>query len=1235
MKRQHSFGDGIDSGGEKSGSKEWGKRDQDGSKVRSLKNLNLEPSERINYRRSYSSKLEGGRSEDRDVRAERKNFSPEYRRKEHVDYRTDRKGFGRLDSPRKPFRDSVSERSHRSSTNGFSSPSSSSSFRRDFYDSPPKVKGFRSKRDDSTWRRSSSRERTEADARARSIPRSRSWCSRAVGARSVDKSSGASVSAIEPRKLENGENCSSEMEEGELEPEPEVEAAVTESPSKKEFEMTEAQGRNQDEEFSPYVSNEKDGEAIEGEKLEPFAEENESQLNVTAEVVEDHERRDAVADKPVEDKKQDHVNETGNESDGGIRRVDDEDKEELPKKEDVSSPSNNKDHLSKASFDSKRTDGSVNLLQDLNKQANDEGLELDEESMENDQRNNEIGNKCKQSATFMLEKPGVRLSADAGKVTEAEVGGSIGITQKAFAREDSETGKSKGKGLAIEVEEKLAVFDGLKEKDLSAFEDHRETPLGDSNDGRDVMEEMRMVGFQLFSETSLGNKSDSLGDYLEKHKNKKIKCEPLQLSLGLPDVSLTLVPQNLKPAAAPPSPSRAISEHSMPTNSFHAHAGSEGFTASISFSGSQPCLHNASCSLTQNSLEHNEHSVGSGSIFQAVDQLSQGCWQGQSLYEKMQSGHNGVMERARKTPLYQRLSQGSGDALQPLNYQEPSAFHLVNGNANFQDKIAALRGQRHVKPEESVERHTKFEGQTPFTRERFEIRRQEVAPSSTQNVGCHQTGFVHHREIDNDNSSLESKHHVLNRSEQDGTADPSSNGIKGAEKLIFDIVSEPVQAIVRRLHEMTDQSLLSLKEKVREMIVNGNVHEHLSSLQEVLEKRTDLTLETLLKCHRVQLEILVSVKTGLQAFLRQISHVPSSDLVEIFLNLKCKNLACRNILPVDDCDCKVCNQKNGFCSACMCLVCSRFDLASNTCSWVGCDVCLHWCHTDCGLRNSHIRNGPSVKGGLGTAEVQFHCVACGHASEMFGFVKEVFKICAKDWNAEALIKELGYVRRIFHGSADARGKQLHNLADQMLAHLESSGNVLDVYNVIMAFLSGDANAADLSSLTKHPQTSVIATLCKEPSFKASSTHCEGVPWPEVLSKLPVDVDKEKRGKQINKPELQLIADGKPAADELECIIRIKQAEAKMFQTRADDARREAEGLKHIAFAKSEKIEKEYASQIAKLHLADTEHRRRQKIEELQALERAHHDYFSMKVRMEADIKDLLLKMETTRQKLNM
>lgn len=128
---------------------------------------------------------------------------------------------------------------------------------------------------------------------------------------------------------------------------------------------------------------------------------------------------------------------------------------------------------------------------------------------------------------------------------------------------------------------------------------------------------------------------------------------------------------------------------------------------------------------------------------------------------------------------------------------------------------------------------------------------------------------------------------------------------------------------------------------------------------------------------------------------------------------------------------------------------------------------------------------------------------------------------------------------------------------------------------------------------------------------------------------------DRNDKRSPAQELQLTVQKDFCFDELESIVKIKQAEAKMFQTRSDDARREAEALKRIALAKNEKIEGEYASRLSKLQLAEAEEMRKQKFEELQALERAHLEYFNMKRRMEVDIKDLLLKMEATKRSLAM
>ena len=94
---------------------------------------------------------------------------------------------------------------------------------------------------------------------------------------------------------------------------------------------------------------------------------------------------------------------------------------------------------------------------------------------------------------------------------------------------------------------------------------------------------------------------------------------------------------------------------------------------------------------------------------------------------------------------------------------------------------------------------------------------------------------------------------------------------------------------------------------------------------------------------------------------------------------------------------------------------------------------------------------------------------------------------------------------------------------------------------------------------------------------------------------------------------------------------MKQAEANMFQMRADEARQEAGGLQRIISVKREKIDEEYACKYAKLRINEVEERRHKWFEELQSLESAQHDFQKMKIRMEADIKELLLKMELAKR----
>lgn len=102
-------------------------------------------------------------------------------------------------------------------------------------------------------------------------------------------------------------------------------------------------------------------------------------------------------------------------------------------------------------------------------------------------------------------------------------------------------------------------------------------------------------------------------------------------------------------------------------------------------------------------------------------------------------------------------------------------------------------------------------------------------------------------------------------------------------------------------------------------------------------------------------------------------------------------------------------------------------------------------------------------------------------------------------------------------------------------------------------------------------------------------------------------------------------------ESLESIVRIKEAEARMFQIRADDARKEAETYHQMGRVRTEKLEEEYAEKLGKLCLQETEERRRKKLEELQILESTHCDYYNMKMRMQAEIAGLLERMEATKK----
>ncbi|KAF3668927.1 putative purple acid phosphatase 3-like [Capsicum annuum] len=255
------------------------------------------------------------------------------------------------------------------------------------------------------------------------------------------------------------------------------------------------------------------------------------------------------------------------------------------------------------------------------------------------------------------------------------------------------------------------------------------------------------------------------------------------------------------------------------------------------------------------------------------------------------------------------------------------------------------------------------------------------------------------------------------------------------KRILREIVSESVPFMAQIVQELPDETVESTKEYLRSLIAIPE-KDFFVSLQNRLNQRSDLTIETLSECNKTQLEFFVAIKMGHISFLSLENHLQATELIEIFSLERCRNICCKRVLPVVNCKCKICSRNKGFCSECMCQVCFNFDYASNTFSWIGCDRCSHWCHAVCAVQRNFIKPGPSINGPSGTTEMQFHCLGCGHPSEMFGFARDVYLHCAKGWSEETLIEELGYVRKFFDGSEDFKGKELHAITCGLCNKLE-------------------------------------------------------------------------------------------------------------------------------------------------------------------------------------------------------
>ncbi|CAA3030686.1 OBERON [Olea europaea subsp. europaea] len=423
--------------------------------------------------------------------------------------------------------------------------------------------------------------------------------------------------------------------------------------------------------------------------------------------------------------------------------------------------------------------------------------------------------------------------------------------------------------------------------------------------------------------------------------------------------------------------------------------------------------------------------------------------------------------------------------------------------------------------------------------------------------------------------------------------------ISSSDKIsLQDVARERVDIVAERMQNLPDEFLDKFKNELRsflEGLGDSQQREEFLFLQKLVQSRGDLTDKTLILAHRVHLEILVAIKTGIQAFLHPSVSLSQASLIDIFLYKRCRNIACGSALPAEDCTCEMCSKRNGFCNLCMCVICLKFDFEVNTCRWIGCDQCSHWTHTDCAIRNGQIGMGSCVKNGANTAEMLFRCRACSRTSELLGWVKDIFQHCAPSWDREALIRELDYVSRIFRGSEDPRGRKLYWKCEELIENLKSGMAEPMACKVILMFfqeLEADKNQeSEEGGRMISPQEAFnnIADVVQEAVRKMEMVAEEKVRMVEK-ARLAVDAcEQELKDKAREVAALKLERQRKKIQiDELESIVRLKQAEADMFELKANEARREAQRLQRIALAKTEKSEEDYASRYLKQRLHEAE-----------------------------------------------
>lgn len=138
---------------------------------------------------------------------------------------------------------------------------------------------------------------------------------------------------------------------------------------------------------------------------------------------------------------------------------------------------------------------------------------------------------------------------------------------------------------------------------------------------------------------------------------------------------------------------------------------------------------------------------------------------------------------------------------------------------------------------------------------------------------------------------------------------PTFSGSGSPERGRLDLhtlLAMPLAAACAEVEKLPAPTLEVFRTTLWDILGTVGRKEEFLALQRVLAARTDLNLDALSSAPLPLGKILVAVRTGIQAFLHPSVQMSQLHLAEIFLQKRCKNMACQSHLPVGDCACIMC-----------------------------------------------------------------------------------------------------------------------------------------------------------------------------------------------------------------------------------------------------------------------------------------------------------------------------------------